>query len=277
MSLAYAPDQLLVQPRLMHEPQTGREIYYHGNHPIKWVRITGVIIAVDEFFARRVYTVDDSSGVCIECTCPAPAPAPGPLDRASGQLASAPARPVLRVHTDAGTAPSTEAPQVPWADMDVGTVVKIKGKPGTFRGVKQVEVIKVEVLRSTDQEVRCWNEVLAFRQEVLRVPWVVSPKEEDGFRKRAEREKRYKSGSRKHGKRKVEKDSGVGEDKRKGKDAEGQRGDESDDGRLKRDKHDQKKRGYGREEEGLKPENMANYPSLAARKRLAGKYDALGI
>jgi hypothetical protein len=276
--MAYAHRELFMQePWLMHEPPTGREIYYHGNHPIKWVRITGVIIAVDEFSARRVYTVDDSSGVCIECTCPAPPPVAGPLDGAGGQLATAPVQPVRRAQTEAATTPSIEAPQVPWADMDVGAVVKIKGKPGTFRGVKQVEVIKVEVLRSTEQEVRCWNEVLAFREEVLRVPWVVSREVEDGFRRRAERGKQYKSGSRKRGKSKVEKGSRVAEDKRKGKDPEKRRGDESDDGRLKRDKHDQKKRRHEREEEGLNPENRANYPSLAARKRLAGKYDALGI
>jgi hypothetical protein len=70
----------------------------------------------------------------------------------------------------------------------VGAVVKIKGGINTFRDQKQVEIIKVEVLKSTDQEVRCWNEVLEFRKDVLRVPWVVTPEQEEKCRRRAMKE-----------------------------------------------------------------------------------------
>ena len=184
-----------------------KEIYHHGNHPVKWVRITGVIVAVDEFSARRVFTIDDSSGMCIECTCPAPPPPslaiPCHLDQ-GGSIKTITSTTQNRKPTPAQQAPtpSVEAPLVPWDQMDVGVIVKIKGKPSTFRDAKQVDIIKVEVMRSTEQEVRCWNEVFSFRREVLKVPWVVSREAEDKFRRRAERGKLYKHGSRKHGRSK---------------------------------------------------------------------------
>lgn len=264
----------------MNYPDTGRETYHHGNHPIKWVRVTGVIVAVDEFSARRVYTIDDSSGMSIECTCPAPPPAALPVPTHLAQVTvtkeartstvqnrnSAPEKP-------ASSTPSVETPLVPWDDIDVGSVVKIKGKPGAFRDVFQVNIIKLEVIRSTEQEVRCWNEVLAFRKEVLRVPWVVSQEAEDRFRKRAEREKQYKNSSRRYGKSKTDKSKGKREEREKN--VERRKGDESGDGR-ENERREGKKRKLERDE-GLHPENKVNYPSLAVRRKLAGKYDALGI
>ena len=53
-----------------------RVLFHYGNHPVKWVRVTGVIVAVDEYAGRNVYTVDDSSGMCIECVCVTPTPPP---------------------------------------------------------------------------------------------------------------------------------------------------------------------------------------------------------
>jgi hypothetical protein len=261
----------------------GKEIYHHGNHPIKWVRITGVIIAVDEFSARRVFTIDDSSGVCIECTCPAPPPSdlavPAHLDQALGggkpvntTVQTPKAGPATKPST-----PSVETPLVPWEDMDVGVVVKIKGKPNKFRDVKQIDIIKVEVIRSTEQEVRCWNEVLAFRVDVLRVPWVVSKEVEDKYRRRAERGKAYRHKSKTHGEssrdKKGEEIKSNSKDKVKQKQ---KKSDHSSEDREKEERRGSKKRKPDLEE-GLKAKNKANYPSLAVRRMLAGKYDALGI
>jgi hypothetical protein len=178
----------------------GRRLYHHGNHPVKWVRLTGLIVAVDAFASKRIYTLDDSSGMCIECVCPAPRTA------AEVAIAAATSTVVVTKKSDkpkdaAPTGPSVTDPNVPWDEMDVGVVVKIKGGINTFRDQKQVEIIKVEILKSTDQEVRCWNEVLEFRKEVLRVPWVLTKEQEDKCRRRAIRESSRvsKSSSRKPG------------------------------------------------------------------------------
>jgi len=160
------------------------------------------------------------------------------------------------------TVPSTADPLIPWDDLDVGIVVKIKGKPNEFRDMKQIEIVKAEVMRSTQQEVRCWNEILVFRREVLDVIWVVGKEEEEKLRRKAEREtkleRRGKNANREERKRrnKVE------------------RRERNEEGRKRRKEKE-------KEGEGLGPENKVNYPSLAVRKRIAekvkGKYDALGI
>ncbi|RDL39612.1 uncharacterized protein BP5553_03952 [Venustampulla echinocandica] len=188
----------------------GRPLYHHGNHPVKWVRITGVIVAVDDFFGRRVYTLDDSSGMCIECTCPAP---PSPNTAASAPTTKPqPTNPTKFNNPkteEAVSGPSTSNPKIPWDEVDVGVVVKLKGCVTTFRDQKQVELIKAEVLRTTDQEIRCWNEVLQFRKEVLRVPWAVSEKHEEKCRRRAlkekarERKSKTKNGEQSSGKRHI--------------------------------------------------------------------------
>jgi hypothetical protein len=249
------------------------------------VRLTGIIVAIDEFSTRRIFTVDDSSGMCIECTCPAPPPLMSTSPAHLGQgttpnpvLSSSALVVQTRKFTQAeqGSTPTVEAPSIPWQDIDVGTVVKVKGKPGSFRGVKQVDIIKVEMLRSTEQEVRCWNEVLAFRKEVLGNPWVVSREAEEKCRKRAEKEKQYSDSSRKHGRHKVDKSQGMAGSKVEG-DIEDRRrkGGESDSSRREREKHQEKKRKHDMERS--KPDNKVNYPSTAVRRTLAGKYDALGI
>ena len=246
---------------------------------MKWVRVTGVIVAVDEYPGRNVYTVDDSSGMLVECVCVAPAPAPKMetigVPRHLDQIAAInrdATTSASETKKDAGsgkmdgenkgkagqkTQPSVQEPNVPWAEMDVGAVVKVKGRVGEFREHQQVEVVKVEVLRCTDEEVRCWNEVMDFRRDVLGKVWVVSKEQEEKCRRVRERELRV-MGKGKRGRRIRLRRGNIGEGRPRGR------------GRRSRGR----KRTYGRrnEREGiLKASNKVNHPSLAARRTTAGK------
>ena len=239
------------------------------------MRVTGVVVAVDEYAGKNVYTVDDSSGMCVECVCVAPTPVPKVetlgVPKHLDQIAA--------IHNQASTsststsketgkaekekqgektAPSVQEPIVPWEQMDVGTVVKVKGRVGDYWKQKQVEVVKVEVLRCTDAEVKCWNEVMDFRRDVLGKEWVVSKEEEEKCRKARERELRGKGKGKKSGD--------------KGKDREEARKKRKE---LERKEEDVKRR--KERDEVLKAKNKVNYPSLAVRRAVAGKYDALGI
>ena len=171
-------------------------------------------------------------------------------------------------------APSVETPLVPWDDVDIGVVVKVKGKVGKDWGQKRIEIIQIEVIRSTDHEVRCWNEVLAFRKDILRNPWVVSEEEEEQCRKLATREKQWKGAERKDKEAKTR--------KRSTEEGRGRQHEADEHRRKRRGKDTQNiehkgKRLKDRDGEGLNPKNKINYPSLTVRRRAAGKYDALGI
>ncbi|KAL5328807.1 hypothetical protein ACEPPN_002315 [Leptodophora sp. 'Broadleaf-Isolate-01'] len=263
-----------------------RALYHLDNHPVKWVRITGVVVAVDEFKGKRVYTVDDSSGMCIECTAIAPPPPPTTdaptLPPHLNQIAS-----LMHVHTttkkpaddktkgdgkmsglkgkEGKVVPSVLSPAVPWEEVDVGTVVKVKGRVNNYWNTIQLEVIKIEVLRCTDQEVRCWNEVAAFKREVVNRPWVVSEEEEERCRKARERELRHARKGRVE--RKGGENSAAAEERRKRKEVE--RREEEEEAKRRKTKEEEKK---------LKARaKMNSYPSMAVLKAAKGKYDALGI
>ncbi|KAF4635849.1 hypothetical protein G7Y89_g2242 [Cudoniella acicularis] len=280
--------------KLIRAPYSGRPLYHYGNHPIKWVRMTGVIVAMDEFTGRKVYTLDDSSGMCIECTCPLPLPSnPTLLVTITPNQESSKTKYGESNQDESKAGPSVTNPNVPWDEVDVGVVVKIKGGISDFRDQKQVEIIKLEVLRSTDQEVKCWNEVLAFRNEVLNVPWVVSAEQEEKCRRRAMKPQRHakkdvkrNSKDKKFTGRSIEMDGGRFQDKGIERDFGNREG-------LDRDQRDEVRRLKEREkkriseqnsrsrkdgnDETLEPAKKPKYPSQAVRKRVAGKYDALGI
>ncbi|OTB09517.1 hypothetical protein M426DRAFT_316060 [Hypoxylon sp. CI-4A] len=140
----------------------GDNVFFFLNHPIRWVRVVGVVVAIDEFYGRRNYTIDDSTGACIECSLDVPKP----IDR--------------RQQNGAGVQPTVVPPNPapdPHSDIDVGMVVEVKGSTRLFRDEKQIKINKLQRTRSTAQEVQFWNKIRDFRNDVLSRPWVLEKRE----------------------------------------------------------------------------------------------------
>ncbi|KAJ5050545.1 uncharacterized protein L3040_002422 [Drepanopeziza brunnea f. sp. 'multigermtubi'] len=255
----------------------GRVLYHLGNHPVKWVRITGVVVAMDQYPGKRVYVVDDSSGMNIECAAAAPvsspineAPAvPKHLDQIASLMAAKPSnappkKPERMKETqgeEKNTSPSVQTPMVPWDEIDVGMVVKVKGRVNSRWDIIQIEVVKVEVMRCTDQEVRCWNEIMAFKRDVSDRPWVVSKEQEEKCRRLKERELR---GSKNGGRRAESR-----EQRKKRKD------DEKKAAERREERKESVKR--KRDDERTRKRTKAGYPSTAVMKVAAGHHAAVGI
>lgn len=111
--------------------------------------------------------MDDSSGVCIECTVDLPKFDPS-------------------IKLDSKEQPVAGKARVP-DEVDVGTLVDIRGGLTLFRGNKQIKIEKATMIRSTEQELICWEKVQAFRLEVLDRAWRLTDKEVRRCRKEAER------------------------------------------------------------------------------------------
>ncbi|RGP70675.1 ob-fold nucleic acid [Fusarium longipes] len=159
-----------------HTGFEGENFYFYRNLPIKWVRIVGIVVAIDEFTGRRVYTIDDSSGVCIECTVAIPIFSGGDGDTAAtGGAAPKRAEANLPLSTD------------PFPTIDVGCVVDVKGGLSTFRDERQLTIEKMVAVRSTQQEVALWEKRVRFQSEVLDKPWVLRKSEIRRCRHEAER------------------------------------------------------------------------------------------
>lgn len=119
----------------------GQDTYFHLNHPIKWIRLVGVIVAFDEFPTRWIMLLDDSSGALIEVTCGRPqntTTSPNDHNIRSAGLG----KPTIAMEG----VTSTGRP-IDLSGIDIGTVVKVKGKIGSFRGEKQMHLERICMLR----------------------------------------------------------------------------------------------------------------------------------
>jgi endo-1,3(4)-beta-glucanase len=173
----------------------GENFFFYKNLPIKWVRIVGIVVAIEQYFNRRLYTIDDSSGRNILALTIPPAPAkPKNESTASEQ----------RTETDTPAADPQEFD--PYADVDVGSVVDVKGGVSAFRNERQINVEKMVIVKSTAQEVVLWEKRTKFRREVLNVPWLLREKDIRRCRREAER-----SEAEKGQKKKTKKQSRTGE------------------------------------------------------------------
>lgn len=157
---------------------TDAGVFFQLNYPIQWVRIIGVVVAIDDYHGHRVYTIDDSTGQCIECTLTIPTTKTDTIfhrkameSRATNQQIDT-AADTTRARTKD---PTTTIPFP--ADADVGTVLDIKGTVKLFRGQKQIGIQKATQVWSTNEEVLFWNKARDFRRDVLGQPWVLKDKE----------------------------------------------------------------------------------------------------
>ncbi|KAH9864274.1 hypothetical protein J1614_010208 [Plenodomus biglobosus] len=148
----------------------GQNIYFHLNHPIRFVRLVGVIVAIDDINIRyTVLTLDDGSGANIELKIVRiPPPEPNPADTSSPTT-------IENVHVVSRLGVFDVL--VDQQSLDIGTVIKAKGTVSEFRGVKQLDLKRISIVTTTNEEVRAWAEAAAFKQSVLSRPWHISATE----------------------------------------------------------------------------------------------------
>ena len=160
----------------------GQDLYFHLNHPIKWVQVAGIVVAIDEFYGRRIYTIDDSSGATIECVLNVPKQnanlAAISATAADGNAGGAAVKDKKVTTTSAQTAAAPdEVKPVLDGDVDVGDILTVKGNITVFRNTKQIRVYRIIHLRCTEDEVQFWNKMTELHANVLSAPWCLTEKE----------------------------------------------------------------------------------------------------
>lgn len=162
---------------------SGEEFYFYERLPIKWVRIVGVVVAIDDYASRRAYTIDDSTGACIEvienlkmASAATHAPAQGAAGTIAGSSLGLSKLPVPPQRISA------------YPTVDIGTVVDVKGKLSEFREEMQIIVHKMSTVRCTQDEVALWEKREKFRREVLDQPWVLRSREIRRAKREAEQD-----------------------------------------------------------------------------------------
>ncbi|KAI4114997.1 MAG: hypothetical protein LQ345_004321 [Seirophora villosa] len=150
----------------------GQNTYFHLNHPIRWVRLVGVVVAFDVYPNRLIMTLDDSSGLTIDIFCRKAAPAVNNTTTVDGPGAITKNNDAKPAADDELVFTTNEGYKVNLKGVDLGSVVKVKGG--------------ITLVRTTNEEAGAWAENVDFRQKTLSQPWFVSEREEQQARIEAE-------------------------------------------------------------------------------------------
>ena len=155
----------------------GQNIYFHLNHPIRFVRVVGVVVAIDD-----INLMLSGAGATVELKIVRNSPeAQGAKFPTSTTTISN-----VNVISQFGVFEIT----VDHRSLDIGTVLKAKGTISEFRGVKQLELKRVQIVASTDEESQAWAETAAFKSTVLSIPWRITSAQHSEIKARIKADKK---------------------------------------------------------------------------------------
>lgn len=169
------------EPSLIDRP--GQHIYFYLNHPIRYVRVVGVVVAIDDITSKYcALTLDDGSGATIELKI---------VRRTADQHSSNPHPSNTTINNVNVTSQfGVFEVTVDNVNVDIGTVLKAKGTISEFRGVKQLELKRVQIVPSTDEEVQAWADSAAFKTKTLSNKWRVTSAEHGLIKAKIKAEKK---------------------------------------------------------------------------------------
>jgi hypothetical protein len=147
------------------------------------VRIVGVIVAIDDINVKyTVLTLDDGSGATIEMKI---------IRRVPGDLNSENASSNTYVdNVNVISEFGVFEVMIGQERIDIGTVIKAKGTISEFRAVKQLEMKRVWIVSTTNEEAQAWAEAATFKQQILSVPWRLTSAEHRKIKEKIKADKR---------------------------------------------------------------------------------------
>lgn len=182
-----------------------QNIYFFHNHPVRFVRLVGVVVAIDDVHVRyTILTLDDGSGATIEVKITR-------LRPDEYNAVESPSNTTVD-NLDVVSSFGRFEVMVDRQRVDIGTVLKTKCTISEFRNQKQLELKRISILATTNAEAKAWAETAAFKRDVLSTPWHISSsqhkkilkqikterkKEEEYERKKAEYEAKKRAKKRK--------------------------------------------------------------------------------
>lgn len=177
--------------------------FFHLNHPIRFVRLVGTVVAVEDLGPRFVLlTLDDGSGATVELKVTRLSPAESAALHAAAASTTTTTTTIPTATTSSSSSSSIFHTTVDnlvvrsaigvfevlvgGIPIDIGTTIKAKATLGTFRGAMQGVLQRCWVLRghggagnggsssSTRDEAAEWLGTATFMLSVLAKPWVLS-------------------------------------------------------------------------------------------------------
>jgi hypothetical protein len=189
MCICYAPSrtfkvqEINVRYLARADSSAGQNIYFCLNHPVRFVRVVGVVVAIDDITSKySAITLDDGSGATIELKIVRILLG----DRDSKNPLSGTTVSNLNVISQFGVFEIT----VDHERIEIGTVLKAKGTISEFRGVKQLDLKRIHIVASTDEEAQAWAETAAFKINTLSAPWRITSSQHSEIKSKIKAEKK---------------------------------------------------------------------------------------
>jgi Telomere regulation protein Stn1 len=162
----------------------GQNLYFYLNHPVQFVYVVGVVVAYEDFHEKAwSMVVDDSSGATIEVTCPKAEQRRAVAPDGAGGAEATPSDGQLKIN--AAKFAEEQARAAILASVDVGSVVKVRGKIGRFHNTRRIHLERIAVVADTNAEMHFWDERIKLKTHVLSKPWGLSVKEQSALLKLA--------------------------------------------------------------------------------------------
>lgn len=137
------------------------------NHPVRFVYLVAPVVAIQDIPNTKylILTLDDSSGACIDVKIECKDSSKVDPDSTSNTTIA---------NLDVNTPFNCDVEiKVDGQAVDIATVLKVKCTIGSFRGVKQLELKRCNVIRDTTEEVAAWESMAHFKRDVLAKPWML--------------------------------------------------------------------------------------------------------
>jgi hypothetical protein len=169
-----------------HGGRGAKPTLFYLNHPLQFVQIVGLVVAIEPYHEHFfLFTLDDSSGETVDVLLWKPRPKANTKlqDQRSDQDAAA-------EHDDDDPAADKETAALltTLSTLHIGTTVRAKGTLSSFRGIRQLLLLRLDILPDTASELAHIAARTTFFENVLSRPWVLSPARVAALRRNIEGE-----------------------------------------------------------------------------------------
>ena len=149
----------------LHSLCTGQNVFFYLNHPIRYASVVAPIISIEPVNQKTaLITLDDGSGSSIDAKVAWNVDPEKPGKTSVEKLSIVSSIGEFTVRIDG-------------QPIDVGSVVVAKGTFMAFRGVRQLDLKIIRVVKDTTVEAMAWAAAAKFKQGILSRPWVLSDEE----------------------------------------------------------------------------------------------------
>ncbi|TKA58599.1 hypothetical protein B0A55_08701 [Friedmanniomyces simplex] len=158
----------------------GQNVFFHLNHPIRFVRIVGLLVDIELRGRYTILTIDDSSGACIDVKITS-------RYVAAGDEAEYPSNTTvdnIDVHVQ-WNLPTLHLDSKPVA---LGSVLEVKGTISVFRNARQLELKRLFNVPDTNAEAAAWAKTAKWKKDLLSQPWMLTRQERETIDERIRQE-----------------------------------------------------------------------------------------